>query len=109
MNTNIERTQNYRLSSIEQQEFDRLWFSYPEMRRNNRFEAEALYAKALQQGATPEAIRSAFEASVASYDWLKENGRYIPGIVKWLQREKWREYISTPYEEFEEEKPWTTE
>lgn len=52
-----------------------------------------LVEKALNDGATIEAILSALEAEKQTVDWLTANGQYVPGIVKWLQREPWRNYV----------------
>ena len=60
----------------------------------------------MEDGATVDAMIAALEADKSSYTWSKEGGRYIPGIVKWLQKETWRDYlIAAPAEE---EEIWTS-
>lgn len=73
--------------------FSEIWLAYPQNRRTNRKAAAELVEKALNDGATIEAILSALEAEKQTVDWLTANGQYVPGIVKWLQREPWRNYV----------------
>lgn len=72
--------------------FNLLWLAYPEDRRNQRAEAAQLYQMAVDQGATPQAMMDALNAAKQSGAWCMDNGRYIPGIVKWLQKETWRSF-----------------
>ena len=82
----------YSISSIQREPkgFTKLWLSYPLNRRTARAEAAALVCKALADGATIEQILDALETDKQSFSWQQDNGRYIPGIVKWLQKEAWR-------------------
>ena len=64
-------------------------------------------AKAKADGATTDAILEALEAEKASDAWRQENGRYIPGIVKWLQKEAWRDYLKQDEPE-EDDELWTS-
>lgn len=77
------------------------------MRRTQRKEAALLVAKALEDGATIEAILTALEAEKQSDDWHKENGRFVPGIVKWLEKETWRGFVQQA-ETVEEDEEWTS-
>lgn len=89
--------------------FSEIWLAYPQNRRTNRKAAAALVEKALNDGATIEAILSALEAEKQTVDWLTANGQYVPGIVKWLEREPWRVYVSeptAPQVSDNEEQPW---
>ena len=89
--------------------FSEIWLAYPQNRRANREAAAALVEKALNDGATIEAILSALEAEKQTVDWLTANGQYVPGIVKWLEREPWRVYVSeptAPQVSDNEEQPW---
>lgn len=82
--------------------FSQLWLAYPASRRTNKEEAVALFQKATNEGATVDAMIAALEADKSSYTWTKEGGRYIPGIVKWLQKETWHDYqVTAPVEEEE--------
>ena len=79
--------------------FSTLWLAYPAERRTRREEAAKLFRMAIEEGATPEAMMMALEADKTSLTWTKENGQYIPGIVKWLQKEEWRDYLKTEVQE----------
>ena len=72
--------------------FSEIWLAYPQNRRTNREAAAALVEKALNDGATVDSILAALEAEKQTVDWSTANGQYVPGIVKWLEREPWRSY-----------------
>ena len=72
--------------------FSEIWFAYPQNRRINREAAAELVEKALNDGATVDSILAALEAEKQTVDWSTANGQYVPGIVKWLEREPWRSY-----------------
>ena len=86
--------------------FQEFWTSYPLSRRYQRREAAALFAQAYQDGATLDSLMAALEADKNSEDWQQENGRFIPGIVKWLQKEAWRGFVE---KHEEDDPPWTSE
>ncbi len=87
----------------EPEDFHRLWLAYPADRRYHREEAARLFHEAILHGATFEAIMDALEADKRSEAWLTDGGKYIPGIVKWLEKETWRNYLCTePLKEDEE-------
>ena len=52
-------------------------------------------------------ILAALEAEKQSYSWREENGRFIPGIVKWLEKETWRSFVQQA-ETVEEDEEWTS-
>ena len=83
--------------------FTDIWVAYPANRRTRRSEAAQLVNKALENGATIEAILTALEADKHSSDWNHEQGRFIPGIVKWLEKETWRNYLPQIAPEEDEE------
>ena len=105
-NLDIEKNIDSYILSPEPEGFSRLWLSYPAERRTRREEAVQLFHQAVAQGATAEAIIAALEADEASFAWSQEGGRFIPGIVKWLQKEKWREFLTEKRTEGDES--WTT-
>ena len=95
-NPYISNTKLYTHTIPEEPEgFTQLWLAYPSSRRTYRDEAIVLFQKAISEGATVDAMLAALEADKGSYTWTKDGGRYIPGIVKWLQRETWRDHIVT--------------
>lgn len=103
----IEKKSTSSLPLSEPNGFTSVWIAYPSMRRTQRKEAALLVAKALEDGATIEAILTALEAEKQSDDWHKENGRFVPGIVKWLEKETWRGFVQQA-ETVEEDEEWTS-
>ena len=103
----IKKNSTASLSTSEPQGFTDVWIAYPANRRNQRSEAARLVGKALEDGATIDAIVSALEAEKQSSDWREENGRFVPGIVKWLQKETWRSFVQQA-ETVEEDEEWTS-
>ena len=81
-------------TKIEPDRFSEIWLAYPQNRRTNREAAAALVEKALNDGATVDSILTALDAEKQTVDWQTANGQYVPGIVKWLQREPWRSYVT---------------
>ena len=103
----IEKNSTASLSGSEPQGFTNVWIAYPANRRTLIREAARLVAKALDDGATIDSILAALEAEKQSYSWREENGRFIPGIVKWLEKETWRSFVQQ-VETVEEEEEWTS-
>lgn len=103
----IEKNRTSSLPASEPEGFTKVWISYPANRRNQRREAARLVAKALEDGATIESILSALETEKQSAPWLQEDGRFIPGIVKWLEKETWRSFVQQAQPE-EDEEQWTS-
>lgn len=58
------------------------WNKYP--RKTNKLGAQKAYAKAVKNEADAQKILVSLEAHKQSYDWKKENGRYIPYPATWL-------------------------
>ena len=104
----IEKKSTSSLYVSEPEGFTSVWIAYPPSRRCQRREAALLVAKALENGATIEAILSSLEAEKKSEAWHEENGRFIPGIVKWLEKENWRSFLqqAQPVEGEEKWKSW---
>lgn len=100
-----KKRDSYRVAP-EPEGFSQLWLAYPAERRTRREEAATIFARAVDQGATMESMIAALETDKNSYDWSRESGRFSPGIVKWLQKEKWRDYLVKT--STEEDEPWTT-
>ena len=74
-------------------DFQKLWLAYPYERRTRRQEAETLFRSAVTQGANLQALMECLERDRCTVTWLSDNGKWIPGIVKWLGQEGWREFI----------------
>lgn len=105
-NNQYKRKNTQYNSSEESEGFLELWLSYPVDRRTHREAAAEEYSKAIENGATPEYIRAALEADKQSSAWNTESGKFVPGIVKWLQKERWRDFVVKP--KTREDELWTT-
>ena len=103
---NINTTKKNKPLLQEPPDFKRLWLAYPEPRRVGKSEAMEMYAQALAEGATIEAFLKALDVSKQSEDWQRENGRFIPKLVNWLEKESWRDNL---YDYAQEEAAWKTE
>jgi len=74
--------------------FNMLWSAYPAKRRANRARClEAFRAVTVPLGTLMDAL----ERQKASGDWSREDGKYIPGLYKWITEERW-EAASEPAE-----------
>lgn len=87
--------------------FQQFWIAYPVNRRSQRSEAAALVRQAYQNGATAASLMDALDADKRSAAWHQEEGRFIPGIVKWLQKEAWRCFVE-PTSPEEDKEQWTS-
>jgi len=75
------------LTSYREQTFEIFWKAYP------RHEEKTAAKQTWMEMNTPaEVLIAALENAKCSRDWRKENGRYIPRAVKWLDG-KWEDYI----------------
>ncbi len=79
--------------------FDIWWAEYPK----HGLKSEALRAWNCLD-VSPDTLLKALRNAKRSHEWLKENGRYIPYAVKWLDG-NWEDYIDT--NESEDNSTWT--
>lgn len=98
-NSTEQENRTLTLASLED-EFSAFWSAYP--KSEDRPAAERAYLRQRRAGATHEAIMAALNADIPSKQWIKEDGQYIPYAGRWLQRQKWREYMKS---KSTEEKP----
>lgn len=70
--------------------FSEFWSSYPKTvaGRSNRKSSLAKFKLALKKSSFEE-IMAGLEWFKNSPDWLKENGRWVPGAQAWLNGERW--------------------
>ena len=101
-NTSTNTLSSTAACQMEPAGFQSFWIAYPLSRRNQRAEAAALVRQAYRDGATSDSLMAALEADKNSEGWQLENGRFIPGIVKWLQKEAWRGFVQASEEDEEE-------
>jgi uncharacterized protein YdaU (DUF1376 family) len=69
--------------------FEIFWSSYPTRRQTGRKNAFAEFRKLKPDREMLDRMLSALDCQKQSPDWLKEEGRYVPGIKKWLEDRYW--------------------
>lgn len=91
--TKEKKTKEYSTSEIMQQ-FERFWEAYP--RKQNKAGAARAWMALSPDETLGEKIISAVSQAAKSADWTKENGRYVPGAVKYLEDSRWEDAIGEP-------------
>ena len=78
--------------------FDTFRSSYP--KRSSAEKTKEAYIKALDSGATEEMILNSLEQwKTLQWDrWPEDERQYIPGVIKWLEEEKWHEEVMPYYQ-----------
>lgn len=71
--------------------FSEFWPLYP--KKQAKATAEKAYLKIKPDKALFEKMKKALEAQKASFDWKKENGRYIPLPATWLNGKRWEDEL----------------
>ena len=69
--------------------FDDFWILYP--KKQAKAAAEKAYLKVKPDRDLFEKMKKALEAQKSSFDWQKENGRYIPLPATWLNGRRWED------------------
>lgn len=74
-----------------QKQFDLFWSAYP--LKKNRKGAEAKF-KAIDFKKTPfDQIMASLEKHKMSFDWTKDEGKYIPHPTTWINGERWNDEV----------------
>ena len=76
-------------SRRQEQLFDEFWERYPKKR--SKGQAERAWAKIAPDDALYRYILDGLERAKRSRDWLKEEGKYIPYPVTWLNAKGWED------------------
>ena len=71
--------------------FSEFWILYP--KKQAKAAAEKAYLKIKPDRDLFEKMKKALEAQKASFDWKKENGRYIPLPATWLNGKRWEDEL----------------
>lgn len=83
--------------------FDEFWKKYP--KKKSKGQAEKTWKNMKPDTVLVQEIMSGLEKAIASYDWKKEGGKFIPYPATWLNAKGWLdEYSSIP---FDKSKPQT--
>lgn len=67
--------------------FDVFWNAYP--KKEAKKDAAAVFAKLNPNPELLSVILAALATKSASFDWTKENGKYVPLPATWLRAERW--------------------
>lgn len=71
------------------EEFERFWLSYPAHRRTNKKEAYRVW-KGMNGDRPPiEVVMLSLEEWSVSEDWGKEDGKFVPGAMKFIEGRYW--------------------
>ncbi|MCD8206799.1 MAG: DUF6291 domain-containing protein [Bacteroidales bacterium] len=88
-----------REKSPQEQAFDEFWAMYP--KKKSKGQAKRAWDKIKPDKDTIMAIMAKLPELMASDDWQKENGRYIPYPATWLNAEGWKDEVSRPKNRYE--------
>lgn len=75
-------------------DFDAFWALYP--KKKSKGEAKKAWAQIKPSRETISAIMAKLPLLIASHDWTKEGGRYIPNPATWLRAEGWEDEVTSP-------------
>ena len=76
--------------------FNRLWNAYPEGHQGDRKEALKAYKQIPEADNNIDDILSGLEEMEGSQNWLKDGGKWIPGLKKFLDKRIWEEGLRNP-------------
>lgn len=74
--------------------FDRFWKLYPKQR--DRQKALKAWNKLKPNAALQETMLASLARHVASHDWRKDGGQYIPHPTTWLNGQRWEDEVGNP-------------
>lgn len=74
--------------------FDAFWAAYPKKR--SKGDAEKAWSKLRPSADLQAVLLRAVAAAVASADWRKESGKYIPYPASWLNAKGWEDSVDAP-------------
>ncbi|WP_145012374.1 helix-turn-helix domain-containing protein [Pseudomonas oryzihabitans] len=91
--TTIEPTTVTEVTGADQsvEQFSQFWSRYP--KKVQRKDALKAWTKLKPNADLFARIMTALGNQMASHDWLKENGRYIPNGATWLNGERWLDEV----------------
>lgn len=100
--TNLTREQYRETHTPPDVLFDRFWELYP--KKVSKPDAMKAW-KAIDIDRLFPGIMDGLRRWVASYDWQKEGGRYIPYPATWLRRQQWNDMIEIPMPQTTQQTP----
>lgn len=82
--------------SASEYNFNRIWEAYPAHRRGDRKEAMKAYKQISDADVIIEDILNGLREMQGKEDWKKDEGRWIPGLKKFLANRIWEEGLENP-------------
>lgn len=76
--------------------FNRIWEAYPAHRRGDKKEAMKAYKQISDADIIVEDILNGLREMQGKEDWKKDEGRWIPGLKKFLANRIWEEGLENP-------------
>ena len=76
---------------VDAEKFEKFWAAYPN--RKDKKKAFELWKKINPDDELFEKIMLAVDYQSKSYDWQKEDGRYVPMPTTWLRNERWNDQV----------------
>lgn len=76
--------------------FNRIWEAYPAHRRGDKKEAMKSYKQISDADTIIEDILNGLREMQGKEDWKKDEGRWIPGLKKFLANRIWEEGLENP-------------
>lgn len=76
--------------------FNRIWQEYPAHRRGDKKEAIKVYKRIPEADDIIEDILRGLREMKCKTDWQKEQGKWIPGLRKFLENRIWEEGLDHP-------------
>lgn len=72
-------------------EFDTFWNSYPEHRRTKMVTVQREWLSMAHQRPAIEFIMAALGNHIASEDWSRDGGKFVPSALNWISEQAWHE------------------
>lgn len=98
VNESSDKTQNEEPTVISATDynFNRIWEVYPAHRRGDRKEAMKAFNQIPNANDIIEDILNGFREMQGKEDWKKDEGKWIPGLTKFLTNRIWEEGLENP-------------
>ena len=77
--------------SKEADDFNRFWNAYPDHRRNKMVTTQREWLAMRHQRPAIEFLLSALGNHVASEDWSRDGGKFVPSALNWITEQAWHE------------------
>ncbi len=94
LNMNVDDTPE--IISLADFNFSRIWEAYPTHRRGDKKEARKAFNQIPDSSDIIEDILAGLQEMQGKDDWRKEDGKWIPGLRKFLANRIWEEGLNNP-------------